>query len=385
MVNVATRAQSKRASTEVPAGPQELLSKSLVDSSLTPEPVSLSTATPPQILSQPGNIIDSQCTPAAKTVTNALDYVRSCHVCQIKSPSGRDRSAPYQPMPLIVEPFSSMWLLATLRQCRLNVLQQLIVLTGYFLSSPDWVFHLRYNRIMVLEFISGVLKELNVLAGVKHIFSTSFHPQTNAVIERFHGILKNMKLSHECPTCWDKYLDAALYAYRNKVHSATGFSPFYLLFGRAPRGPMAMLHDLFTRQNVSADTYFQYHYIIDLHNKIKTSCRIAQDSASEVAETSRDMNLRHASKFFNLPTHDELSDEDLALKFSKGITFAPPEGVAYVSAVTEDPSSVGGSLPSPSTSDIKSKVRINPLLDSYKLSEVNDILGEFSDVLTALP
>ncbi|GFO23380.1 WD repeat-containing protein 90 [Plakobranchus ocellatus] len=85
------------------------------------------------------------------------------------------------------------------------------------------------------------------------------------------------------------------------------------------------------------------------------------------------------------PTHDELSDEDLALKFSKGIIFAPPEGVAYVSAVTEDPSSEGGALPSPSTLDIKSKVRINPMLDSCKLSEVNDILDEFSDVLTTLP
>ncbi|GFN90572.1 hypothetical protein PoB_001707800 [Plakobranchus ocellatus] len=54
--------------TEVPAGPQEVLPKSLVDSSLTPELVSFSTATPPQILSQPGNIINSQCTEAAKTV-----------------------------------------------------------------------------------------------------------------------------------------------------------------------------------------------------------------------------------------------------------------------------------------------------------------------------
>ncbi|GFO06918.1 hypothetical protein PoB_003342300 [Plakobranchus ocellatus] len=71
IVNVATRAHSKRAATEVPAGPQEVLSKSLVDSSLTPEPVSVSTAGPPQILSQPRNIIDSQCTPAAKTVTNS--------------------------------------------------------------------------------------------------------------------------------------------------------------------------------------------------------------------------------------------------------------------------------------------------------------------------
>ncbi|GFO18500.1 gypsy retrotransposon integrase 1 [Plakobranchus ocellatus] len=37
---------------------------------------------------------------------DVLDYVRFCRVCQIKSPSGRDRPAPYQPMPLIVQPFS---------------------------------------------------------------------------------------------------------------------------------------------------------------------------------------------------------------------------------------------------------------------------------------
>ncbi|GFO13478.1 hypothetical protein PoB_003998300 [Plakobranchus ocellatus] len=96
-------------------------------------------------------------------------------------------------------------------------------------------------------------------------------------------------------------------------------------------------------------------------------------------QTDRDMNLSLASRFFEpgdlvmvllpqsnkglvlqlqgpfernatdilppQPTHDELSDEDLALKFSKGITFAQSEGVAYVSAVTEDHSSVGGTLP----------------------------------------
>ncbi|GFN90571.1 gypsy retrotransposon integrase-like protein 1 [Plakobranchus ocellatus] len=37
---------------------------------------------------------------------DALDYLRSCHICQIKSPSGKDHPAPYQSMPLIVEPFS---------------------------------------------------------------------------------------------------------------------------------------------------------------------------------------------------------------------------------------------------------------------------------------
>ncbi|GFO41581.1 reverse transcriptase [Plakobranchus ocellatus] len=64
------------------------------------------------------------------------------------------------------------------------------------------------------------------------------------------------------------------------------FPPFIYYSAVLLEAPWLYCMILFIRQNVSADTYFLYHFIIDLHNKIKTSCRIAQDSASEVAEAS---------------------------------------------------------------------------------------------------
>ncbi|KAG1222473.1 hypothetical protein G6F67_009702 [Rhizopus microsporus] len=36
---------------------------------------------------------------------------------------------------------------------------------------------------------------------------------------------------------WDDFINAALWACRIRVHTTTGFSPFYLTYGREPRLP----------------------------------------------------------------------------------------------------------------------------------------------------
>ncbi|RUS83876.1 hypothetical protein EGW08_008357 [Elysia chlorotica] len=95
------------------------------------------------------------------------------------------------------------------------------------------------------------------------------------------------KLSAHAPNEWDKYLSAALFAYRQQSHSSLGFSPFFLLFGRAPRGPMAIFRESITRNRSSDETNLNYHYTIDLHNRIRDSCRIAQQNVATVASESR--------------------------------------------------------------------------------------------------
>ncbi|GFN84507.1 hypothetical protein PoB_001101300 [Plakobranchus ocellatus] len=101
------------------------------------------------------------------------------------------------------------------------------------------------------------------------------------------------KLSHESPTEWNRFVPAALFAYRNQVHSSTGFSPLFLLFGRAPRGPMQILRDIFLNKDFSGETAFQYHYVMDLHNRIRKGWRLAQDSVRDSVDESR---LRHEPK-----------------------------------------------------------------------------------------
>ncbi|GFR67205.1 transposon Tf2-11 polyprotein [Elysia marginata] len=145
--------------------------------------------------------------------------------------------------------------------------------------------------------MSKLLQELNYLSNIKHIFSPIYHQQTNGVVERFHSTLKNMlrKLADQSPSDWNRYLSAALFAYRQQVHSSTGFSPFYLLFGRSPE----ILRDIFTNKDLSQDTSYDYHYVLDLHNRIKSACKAAQENLSQVvAESAKRHDKKSKLKVF---------------------------------------------------------------------------------------
>ena len=89
------------------------------------------------------------------------------------------------------------------------------------------------------EFLSNVMKEVCEYFVTKKINTTSYHPQTNGLTERFNGSLCQI-LSAYCntnQTNWDVYLPIALFAYRTSVQKTVNESPFRLLYGRNPRLP----------------------------------------------------------------------------------------------------------------------------------------------------
>ncbi|GFO43713.1 hypothetical protein PoB_007021800 [Plakobranchus ocellatus] len=145
------------------------------------------------------------------------------------------------------------------------------------------------------QFMFKLLAEFNSLCNIKHFFSTPYHSQTNGIVESFHTTLNSVisKLSHESPAEWNCFVPAELFAYRNQVHSSAGFSPFFLLFGRAPTGLMQLLSDIFLNKDLSDETSFQYHYVMDLHNRTRNGWRLAQDLVRDSVDESR---LRHESK-----------------------------------------------------------------------------------------
>ena len=93
------------------------------------------------------------------------------------------------------------------------------------------------------NFTSQLLTELCQLLGVKLSHTPPYNQRSNPV-ERAHRDLK-ATLTALCegkPTTWEKQLPAALFAQRVAVSQVTGFSPFYLMFGRQPRVPLDLLH-----------------------------------------------------------------------------------------------------------------------------------------------
>ena len=87
------------------------------------------------------------------------------------------------------------------------------------------------------SFVNQVTDELFKLCGIQQTKSTPYHSQGNPICERANGVVLNLLgiLPEQKKNTWYRYADVAAYSYNTSIHSSTGFSPFYLLFGRKPR------------------------------------------------------------------------------------------------------------------------------------------------------
>ena len=89
------------------------------------------------------------------------------------------------------------------------------------------------------NFESQLVADLCELMGVQKIQTSPYHPQTNGQCERFNSTLINMlgTLPKEKKSEWKNHIGTLVHAYNCTHNSATGFSPYYLMFGRQPHLP----------------------------------------------------------------------------------------------------------------------------------------------------
>jgi hypothetical protein len=86
------------------------------------------------------------------------------------------------------------------------------------------------------EFKGEVLELLRTQYRCTVIISTPYHPEGNAPVERNHQPLVDalFKCTGDAKGDWPRYLNAVLFAMRVTVSRATGYSPYYLLYGVYP-------------------------------------------------------------------------------------------------------------------------------------------------------
>lgn len=93
------------------------------------------------------------------------------------------------------------------------------------------------------NFTAALTKELAERLGIRMRFSTPEHPQSNGIVERWNGTFKAM-LRHvviDRGREWDRVVPCLLWAYREVPHEITGASPFEMMYGRVPQGPLMIL------------------------------------------------------------------------------------------------------------------------------------------------
>ena len=127
------------------------------------------------------------------------------------------------------------------------------------------------------NFESKVIKKLCEVAGIQKTRTTPYHPMGNGMVERFNHTLLNMlgTMSEKQKTDWKAHVPSFTHAYNAAVHESTGFSPFYLMFGRHPR----LAIDAFLGIRSSEERKSHQDYV----DKLKDRMADAYQNASEEA------------------------------------------------------------------------------------------------------
>jgi len=87
-----------------------------------------------------------------------------------------------------------------------------------------------------VQFVAGMIKELNNLLGIQTKLLTAYHPQTDGQTERINQELEQylrVFIDHRQKQ-WPDWLGTVEFAYNNKIYTATKTSPFKANYGHDP-------------------------------------------------------------------------------------------------------------------------------------------------------
>lgn len=90
------------------------------------------------------------------------------------------------------------------------------------------------------EFCNDVLNETTRLMGINKLRTTAYRPSANGRIERVHRTLNGLlsKVVSDNQRDWQERLPMVVAAYNAARHDTTGYSPFFLMYGREYRTPL---------------------------------------------------------------------------------------------------------------------------------------------------
>ena len=186
-----------------------------------------------------------------------VDYVRACTSCQTRkspktTPAGLLQcikvERPFQKIGIdLLGPFTTSHSGNKIIIVVVDYLTKWVELEALPTGKADVVTTFFVNRVVLRHglpetmisdrgkcFLANLTQSTLHKLGVKHKTTSSYHPQTNGQVERMNHTLAMMISMYvaEDQKDWDEQLPYICFAYNTSRQDTTGFSPFFLLYGR---------------------------------------------------------------------------------------------------------------------------------------------------------
>ena len=134
------------------------------------------------------------------------------------------------------------------------------------------------------EWSNKIWNELMAMLRIKATMTPAYNPRSNPV-ERFHRTIESIlrTSSYLSKDDWQERLYIALLAYRTSVHTATGVTPFYALYGREAILPLDLIipypesrREIYNNININLQQHLEQIYQLMRKNQQLQIKRISQ-------------------------------------------------------------------------------------------------------------
>uniref|UniRef100_A0A3B3QDK9 Gypsy retrotransposon integrase-like protein 1 n=1 Tax=Paramormyrops kingsleyae TaxID=1676925 RepID=A0A3B3QDK9_9TELE len=162
------------------------------------------------------------------------------------------------------------------------------------------------------DFESRLIHELLGMLGVRKSRTTPYHPQGDPQPERFNRTLLNMlgTLDPKEKSRWSQHISHLVHAYNCTRNEATGYSPYYLMFGREARMPI----DLCFGVSSDCSSHKSYlRYVRNMKHDLQAAYQLAESKAGRKNEDNR-RRYNQRVRYFSLDAGDRVLIRNLGLQ-----------------------------------------------------------------------
>ena len=280
--------------------------------------------------------------PAIKTSMGHVLASRPLEVVAVDFTSIERASDGHEHLLIVTDIFSKFTQAYPTKDQRAQTVARILTEKWFYVYGVPSQLHSDQGR----NFESDLVKQLCKLYGVTKSRTTPYHPQGNGQCERFNRTLFDLlrTLPAEKKRRWPLMLPQLLFAYNTTVNSATGFTPYELMFGRRPRLPIdALLCSPSEPQPVEdLDDWFREHQsrMEGVYCEARRRLEAAAAAREKRAPGPPDPPL--AVDSLVLRRHHPLGRNKIQNKWEEKpyrvVNVMDPEGVTYTICPVEDPS-----------------------------------------------
>jgi transposase InsO family protein len=158
------------------------------------------------------------------------------------------------------------------------------------------------------NFMSEVFSNVCKILRIRKIKCTAYQPQSNGYLERYNRVLVEYLRCFilEYQSNWDKWLPEATFVSNTTPHTATGYTPHELLFGRNPSIPGVL-------QKEPPETLYTYdNYVRELESRLRSGYQTARVNLKPQKVRSKEYRDRNVNTpLFTVGDKVLLQDENI--------------------------------------------------------------------------